>query len=361
VRKHLWLNQGINGIREKITMRSNKKISIVILNWNGSGFLKRFLPSVISFSQGNVEIVVADNGSTDDSAKTISTHFPKVTYIQLDKNYGFAEGYNKALEHLQSDYFLLLNSDVEVTTGWLDPLLDLMELNPVVGICQPKILSLDRPHEFEYAGAAGGFIDRFGYPYCRGRILQEIEQDHGQYDNSTPISWASGACMMVRSQVWKSCQGFDSDFWAHMEEIDLCWRAQHLGYSVYVCPASVVYHLGGGTLPYNNPLKIHLNFRNNLFLLFKNLPGKQLASKLLVRMVLDGVAAFMFLFKGEFGSFGRVFTAHLKFYGMLPKLIKERSNIMRSSKNKTIKLTTRSSIVWNYYISKRRKFSEIAL
>jgi GT2 family glycosyltransferase len=235
-----------------------------------------------------------------------------------------------------------------------------MEKDPAIGICQPKILSLDRPHEFEYAGAAGGFIDRFGYPYCRGRILQEIEHDLGQYDDIKTVSWASGACMMIRSQVWKACHGFDANFWAHMEEIDLCWRAQHLGYSVYVCPESVVFHLGGGTLPYNNPLKIHLNFRNNLFLLFKNLPCKQLAAKLPVRMLLDGVAAFVFLFKGEFGSFGRVFTAHVKFYVMLPKLIKERSNIMRSSKNKGIRLTTGNNILWNYFITKRRKFSEIA-
>ena len=341
-------------------MNNNKKISIVILNWNGSSFLKRFLPSVIAFSKGNVEIVVADNGSTDDSATTILTLFPEVTYIQLDHNYGFAEGYNRALEHLQADYFVLLNSDVEVTAGWLDPILDLMEMNPSIGICQPKILSLERAQEFEYAGAAGGFIDRFGYPFCRGRILQEIELDHGQYNGTIPVSWASGACMVVKSLVWKICCGFDADFWAHMEEIDLCWRAKHLGYNVYICPDSVVYHLGGGTLPYNSPLKIHLNFRNNLFLLFKNLPVKQLASKLPVRMVLDGVAAFMFLFKGEFKSFGRVFTAHLKFYGMLPKLLKKRSAIMQSSTNRSIRLTTGNSIVWNYFIKKRRKFSEIA-
>lgn len=340
-------------------MNSTKKISIVILNWNGSDFLKRFLPSVVAFSKGNVEIVVADNGSTDDSAKTISINFQEVRYIQLDHNFGFAEGYNRALDTLQSDYFVLLNSDVEVTPGWLDPIMNLMELNPSVGICQPKILSLERRQEFEYAGAAGGFIDRFGYPYCRGRILQEIEQDHGQYDTSIPVSWASGACMMVRSEVWKNCGGFDADFWAHMEEIDLCWRAKHLGYSTYVCPDSVVYHLGGGTLPYNNPLKIHLNFRNNLYLLFKNLPGKQLLTKLPVRMVLDGVAAITFLFKGDFRSFGRVFTAHLKFYGMLAKLMKKRSIIMQSSQNRSIRLTTGKSIVWNYYVTKRRKFSEI--
>lgn len=334
------------------------KISIVILNWNGSSFLKRFLPSVVAHSKGDVEIVVADNGSTDDSRSVIETLFPTVIYLQLDQNYGFAEGYNRALAVVQADYLLLLNSDVEVTPGWLEPMLQLMEGDPSIGVCQPKILSLDRPDEFEYAGAAGGFIDRFGYPYCRGRILQVVEKDLGQYNNSIPVSWTSGACMMIRTQVWKECKGFDADFWAHMEEIDLCWRAQHLGYKVYVTPDAVVYHLGGGTLNYNNPLKIHLNFRNNLFLLFKNLPGKQLATILPARMVLDGVAAFAFLFKGEFKSFGRVLTAHLKFYRALPQLIKKRREIFLLSKKRKLSLLTSNFILWNYFVLKRRKYDE---
>ncbi|MCL4483169.1 MAG: glycosyltransferase family 2 protein [Bacteroidetes bacterium] len=346
---------------ERKKMNSIKKISIVILNWNGSSFLKRFLPSVVACSKGNVEIVVADNGSTDDSKTIIETLFPTVTYLQLKQNFGFAEGYNHALQSLESDYFLLLNSDVEVTPGWLGPMLQLMESDSSIGICQPKILSLDRPDEFEYAGAAGGFIDRFGYPYCRGRILQEVEKDLGQYDQTMQVSWASGACMMVRSNTWKACGGFDADFWAHMEEIDLCWHAQHLGYSVYVCPASVVFHVGGGTLSYDNPMKLHLNFRNNLYLLFKNLPGNQLATKLPVRMILDGFAAFVFLLKGEFGSFGRVFSAHLKFYGNLPRLWKKRRNIFRTRKSKIVKLTTGKNILWNYYILKRRKFSDVLI
>lgn len=339
-------------------MNNNKQISIVILNWNGSGFLKRFLPSVVAHSKGDVEIVVADNGSTDDSRLVIETLFPTVIYQQLDQNYGFAEGYNRALATVQSDYLLLLNSDVEVTPGWLEPMLQLMEGDPSIGVCQPKILRLDRPDEFEYAGAAGGFIDRFGYPYCRGRILQVVEKDLGQYNNSIPVSWASGACMMMRTQVWKECKGFDADFWAHMEEIDLCWRAQHLGYKVYVSPDSVVYHLGGGTLNYNNPLKIHLNFRNNLFLLFKNLPGKQLATILPARMVLDGVAAFAFLFKGEFKSFMMVLTAHLKFYRALPQLIKKRREIFLLSKKRKLSLLTSNFILWNYFVLKRRKYDE---
>ena len=338
---------------------SNDKISIVILNWNGSSFLKRFLPSVVSCSTGNTEIVVADNGSTDDSREVIGTLFPSVVYLQLEQNFGFAEGYNRALQQLQADYFLLINSDVEVTPGWLDPLIELMRKDQSIGICQPKILSFDRRDEFEYAGAAGGFIDRFGYPYCRGRILNVFEKDLGQYNQSVQVSWASGACMLVRSSVWHECGGFDVDFWAHMEEIDLCWRAQHLGYSVFVCPESIVYHVGGGTLNYNSPLKVYLNFRNNLYLLVKNLPGRQLAAKLPARMILDGVAALVFLLKGEFRSFGSVFYAHLKFYGNLPRLMKKRRILLQNRKDTAFSVTSDSSIIWNYFILKRRKFSEI--
>ena len=340
-------------------MNSNKKISIVILNWNGSGFLKRFLPPLISNSKGNVEIVVADNGSTDDSRNVVETLFQTVIYQQLERNFGFAEGYNKVMQSIDAEYIVLLNSDVEVAPGWLEPMIELMEADSSIGICQPKILSINHPDEFEYAGAAGGFIDRFGFPFCRGRILQEVEKDNGQYNQSIPVSWASGACMLVRSKVWKECKGFDADFWAHMEEIDLCWRAQHLGYQIYVCPKSVIFHVGGGTLNYNNPLKIYLNFRNNLYLLFKNLPGNQLATKLPSRMILDGIAALVFLLKGEFRSFKSVFTAHMKFYSQLPKLIKKRRIVSASSKNLTISVTTNFSIIWNYFVRKRRKFSEI--
>lgn len=342
-------------------MSSQHKISIVILNWNGSGFLKRFLPSVVAHSAEIAEIFVADNGSSDESRSVIETLFPSVTYIQLDKNFGFAEGYNKALELIQSEYFLLLNSDVEVTEGWLDPMLKLMESDPSIGACQPKILSLNHPDEFEYAGAAGGFVDRFGYPFCRGRILQEIEKDLGQYDHRRTVSWASGASMMVRSSVWRECGGFDADFWAHMEEIDLCWRMLHLGYLVKFCPESVVYHLGGGTLSYNHPMKIHLNFRNNLYLLFKNLPVSHLLFILPARMILDGLAAFVFLFKGEFVAFGKVFTAHLKFWGHLPQLMGKRRKIFRTAKPNPHKMMVPRSILWNYFILKRRKFSELNL
>ncbi len=340
-------------------MSPGNKISIVILNWNGSSFLKRFLPSVIAHSKRDAEIIVADNHSTDDSKLVIETEFPSVTYLQLEKNWGFAEGYNRALTSIDSDYFVLLNSDVAVSEGWLEPMLKTMESNSSVGICQPKILSLSSPDEFEYAGASGGFIDRFGYPYCRGRILQVVEKDIGQYDLPVAVSWASGACMMIRSSVWKECGGFDADFWAHMEEIDLCWRARHLGYSAFVCPQSVVFHVGGGTLNYNSPLKIYLNFRNNLYLLLKNLPGTQLAFKLPARMILDGMAAFVFLIKGETGSFGRVFAAHMKFYANLLSLLRKRRVIFRTRKTKVFNATSDKSIVWNYFIMKKRKYSDL--
>lgn len=342
-------------------MKIPSKISVVILNWNGSAFLKRFLPSIVAHSLNDASVIVADNGSSDDSRTIVETFFPSVTYLQIDKNLGFAAGYNKALQQIQTEYFVLVNSDVEVTEGWLDPMLRLMEFDPSIGAIQPKILSLNSPTEFEYAGAAGGFIDMFGYPFCRGRILQEVEKDLGQYDNQMNISWASGACMMVRSSVWQECGGFDADFWAHMEEIDLCWRMQHLGYSVKFCPESIVYHLGGGTLNYNHPMKIHLNFRNNLFLLFKNLPLGQMLFVLPSRMILDGLAAFSFLLKGEFGAFGKVFTAHLKFYTHLPGLTKKRRIITRTSKKDFRSMLVSKSILWNYFILKRRKYSELKL
>ena len=340
-------------------MISKPKISIVILNWNGSGFLQRFLPSVVDHSSGIAEVIVADNGSSDDSRIIVETLFPSVTYLQLEQNFGFAGGYNKALQQIQNEFIVLLNSDVEVTEGWLEPMLKLMESDYSIGAIQPKILSLNRPTHFEYAGAAGGFIDKFGYPFCRGRILQEVEKDLGQYNDCLNVSWASGACMMVRSSVWQECGGFDVDFWAHMEEIDLCWRMHHLGYSVKFCPESVVYHLGGGTLNYNHPMKIYLNFRNNLYLLYKNLPPSQLLLVLPFRMILDGLAAFTFIFKGEFGAFLKVLTAHLKFYRQLPLLMKKRRMILRTAKKDTHNLMASKSILWNYFVLKRRKFSEL--
>ncbi|MFW5756155.1 MAG: glycosyltransferase family 2 protein, partial [Tangfeifania sp.] len=253
-------------------MGENCQIAIVILNWNGVKLFDTYLPSVIQNSeQPNVKLIVADNGSTDNSIEYLRKKFPSVKTIDLKKNYGFAEGYNQALKQVEADIFVLLNSDVEVTPGWLESALKLMEHDDSTVAVQPKILSHKKPHQFEYAGAAGGFIDRFGYPFCRGRILNRLEPDLGQYNKATPVFWASGACMFIKAEAFRKAGGFDGDFWAHMEEIDLCWRLKNQGYRIMYQPARVVFHLGGGTLSYNSPKKVYLNFRNNLFMLYKNL------------------------------------------------------------------------------------------
>ncbi|MCA1759959.1 MAG: glycosyltransferase family 2 protein, partial [Bacteroidales bacterium] len=273
-------------------MPENHKIAIVILNWNGEKLFPKFLPSVIRNStEPGTEIYVADNGSTDNSIPFLKENFPEVKIIELKKNYGFAEGYNQALEQVNADYFVLLNSDVEVTPNWLKPCISMLKTDETLAAVQPKILSYEKPHQFEYAGAAGGFIDLFGYPFCKGRILNRMEPDLGQYNSPTPIFWASGACMFIKSKLFNLAGGFDGDFWAHMEEIDLCWRLKNQGYKVAYQPQSVVFHLGGGTLSYNSHKKVYLNFRNNLFMLFKNLPRTQFTRIFFARMILDGVAA----------------------------------------------------------------------
>ena len=336
------------------------KLSIVILNWNGSHHLKRFLPSVIKYSNFDwVEIVVADNHSDDDSRKIIELEFPHVRYIQLSQNYGFAEGYNRALQGNEAEYILLLNSDVEVTGRWLEPMIQLMDSNPLIAACQPKIMQLDHPEKFEYAGASGGFIDHYGYPFCRGRLVNFQEHDLGQYDDSISVFWASGAAMLVRGKLWQSLGGFDADFWAHMEEIDLCWRMKNKGYKVAVCPQSKVYHLGGGSLAYGNPQKIYLNFRNNLFLLFKNLPKGKLNTTLFSRMVLDGVAAIQFLVTGQFKAFTKVLGAHRDFYKSLRKLRKKRKELLSQTVTAIHPEIYKGSLIFDFFIAKKRKFSSL--
>ena len=265
-----------------------KLVSVVILNWNGRRFLEQFLPTLVKYTQDpEAEIVVADNGSTDDSMAFMEKEFPSIRTLQLDKNHGFSGGYNRALELVDSRYYLLLNSDIEVTEGWLAPLLKVMEAKPKVAACTPKLLDYHKRTHFEYAGAAGGFIDRYGYPFCRGRIFDAMEEDLGQYDLSTELFWGTGACLMVRSELWKEVGGLDEQFFAHMEEIDLCWRLKSLGHTILSVPSSRVYHVGGGTLERGNPMKTFLNFRNNLLLLYKNLPSKQRGRTLFLRMILD--------------------------------------------------------------------------
>ena len=255
------------------------QIAVVILNWNGRHYLEKFLPGVVKYSsEPGIQVVVADNGSTDDSLKFLRQQYPEITIIEFDKNHGYAEGYNKALKLITARYFVLLNSDVEVTPNWLNPLVCLMEQDDKIAVCMPKIRSFDNRGYFEYAGAGGGFIDRFGYPFCRGRILNHIEEDTGQYDSVREIFWASGACLFIRSELFIQSGGFDPGFFAHMEEIDLCWRFKNQGYKILYSPDSIIYHVGGGTLPNQHPGKLYLNFRNNLFVLYKNLPVKNFAN-----------------------------------------------------------------------------------
>ena len=336
------------------------KIAIVILNWNGAKLMQQFLPSVIEFSKNETtDIIVADNGSTDESLSVLRTEFPEVKILDLKQNYGFARGYNEALKQIEADYFVILNSDVEVTSGWLDSPVALMEAEPAIAAVQPKILSYHQKTHFEYAGAAGGFIDRFGYPFCRGRIFDEVEADLGQYNNQTDIFWATGACMFVRAKLFHEAGGFDADFWAHMEEIDLCWRLINNGYRIVYTPESTVFHVGGGSLPYDSPRKLFLNFRNNLWLLYKNLPGNQLFQVLFMRMILDGVAAVKLLAEFNLNGIRSVLKAHFHFYRSLPGLQKKRKLASRSGHYTRSAKRLPRSIVFQFYIRKRKQFSEI--
>jgi GT2 family glycosyltransferase len=336
--------------------------AVVILNWNGLGFLKKFLGTVIEHSAYKETVIcVADNGSTDGSADWIATNHPEVKIILLDKNYGFAGGYNLAIDQLDARYIVLLNSDIEVTAGWLEPLIGFMDNNPDTASCQPKILSYNQKDYFEHAGAAGCFIDRFGYPFCRGRIFNRIEKDTGQYDSATDVFWSSGACMIVRSEAWKKCGGFDASFFAHMEEIDLCWRFNKAGYRVCYIPSSVVYHVGGGSLPYSSPLKTYLNFRNSLFLLYKNLPDDKLHSVLFIRRLLDGIAAAFFLTRGGFSGIKAVWRAHMDFYRSIDELKAKRILVKEIEKIPIPTRVLNKSIVFEFYIKGNKTFSSLQL
>lgn len=332
-------------------------VAIVILNWNGKKYLAQFLPSVLKTSYPNRKIIVADNASTDDSISFLEREYPEIRVIALEKNFGFAGGYNQALQQVKSDYYVLLNSDVEVTPGWIDPVIALMQKDPSAGACQPKILSYHNKDVFEYAGACGGWIDYLGYPFARGRVFDTVEKDSNQYDSEEKVFWASGAALFVKSGIFHELGGFDPYFFAHMEEIDLCWRLQHRGYSVYVCPKSVVYHLGGGTLGKENPRKVFLNFRNNLIMLAKNLKTSQALWKIPFRFLLDLLSAFKFLFSGSPGQFLAVIRAQLAFMKWL--FVKKGKG--KSDPNFTGKLDGwfNKSIVWAYFVSGRKTFAQI--
>ncbi len=341
-------------------MTKTSKIAIVILNWNGEKLFPQFLPSVVENSTGkNIEIIVADNGSTDQSISYLQQNFTSIKIINLKENYGFAEGYNQALKQVDADYFVLLNSDVKVSPNWIEPCINQFENDEIIAAIQPKILSYNNPDSFEYAGAAGGFIDRYGYPFCRGRILNHLEKDTNQHNQSTQIFWATGAAMFLRAEAFKNVGGLDGDFWAHMEEIDLCWRLKSRGYKITYEPQSVVYHLGGGTLSYDSPQKIYLNFRNNLWMLFKNLPKEQFKRIFFSRMILDGVAAIKFLVGFQCNGFWAVVQAHYSFYKNLSELRQKRKEIQKLVIVKTHPEMCTKSIMWKFFIQKKYKFSDL--
>lgn len=331
---------------------TNKKIAVVILNWNGAKLLEQFLPSVVAFSD-DATIYVADNASTDSSINTIKNLFPEVKIIQNEGNYGFAKGYNVALQNVEEEYYALVNSDIEVTENWLSPIISIFDSEPKTGIIQPKILDYKNKDYFEYAGAAGGFIDKYGYPFCRGRIFETIEKDNHQYEDEHEIFWASGACFFIRKEIYKKLGGFDGDFFAHQEEIDLCWRAFNLGFTINYTPKSIVYHVGGATLNQSNPKKTYLNFRNSLLMLTKNLPKNKLFVILFLRMILDGIAGIKFLFEGNFQHFLAVLKAHFSFYVMISKTLKKRNSSQKENYFYT------KSIVFQYFIKKNRFFETI--
>ncbi len=329
------------------------EIAVVILNWNGKSLLEQFLPSVIKYSK-EATIYVADNASTDDSVAYISTTFPDIKIVQNTENGGYAKGYNDALAKIEADIYCLLNSDVEVTENWLPPIIAIFKSSKNTAAVQPKILDYKKKTHFEYAGAAGGFIDKFGYPYCRGRLFDLLEEDKGQYDDTTSIFWASGACLFIRKSVFIEVGKFDEDFFAHQEEIDLCWRIHNQGFIIKYVGASKVFHLGGATLNTMNPKKTYLNFRNNLFLLLKNAPKISLSYLIVIRLILDGLAAVKFTFEGKFPHSIAIFKAHCGFYANLSRFVKKRKKLSASGKYYSI-----FSVVWQYFILKKKHFDQL--
>ena len=332
-------------------------VAIVILNWNGTHHLKQFLPSVLATTYPNAEIIVADNASTDDSIEFVKQQYPGIRIISLQSNHGFSRGYNEALKEVKTEYYVLLNSDVEVKPGWVEPVIDLMEKDKTIGACQPKILSQSDPERFEYAGAAGGWLDFLGYPLARGRIFDDCEKDFGQYNDAAPIFWASGAAMFVRAELYHALGGLDEYFFAHQEEIDFCWRLQAAGHKIYVCPASVVYHLGGGTLPKGNERKVFLNFRNNLIMLAKNLPSSRAWWTIPIRIGLDAISAWKSLLSGQLVYFLAVLEAHVAFAKWT--IFNRKESIFPSKKAINLEGRLNKSVVWQHFIRGKKTFREI--
>ncbi|MBC7830145.1 MAG: glycosyltransferase family 2 protein [Chitinophagaceae bacterium] len=335
----------------------NPLVSIVILNWNGRRYLEQFLPSVLSSTYSNYKIAVIDNASTDDSVSFLKKNYPDVRIISLLRNYGFAKGYNEGLKQVESDYYILLNSDVEVEKGWIEPLVALMEADRKIAACQPKVLQFHNRKMFEYAGAAGGWLDYLGYAFAKGRIFDVCENDEGQYDQAEPIFWASGAAMFVKASVYHEMHGLDEYFFAHQEEIDLCWRIQLAGHTIFSCPQSVVYHVGGGTLPKGNSKKVFLNFRNNLVMMAKNLPAGEAFWKIAYRFILDGISAIKSLFAGQGTYFIAVLMAHFAFLHWLFFVRKKK----RSNKRRRLQGYFGKSVVWSHFVLGKKRFTEIVL
>ena len=336
------------------------KTAIVILNWNGASMMRRYLPGVLRYSKDEAVVYVADNASTDNSVEMLRRDFPECRIIQLEKNWGFAEGYNKALAQVDAEYYVLLNSDVDVTHHWLTPLVEFMDNHPDAAVCQPKLLSVADPDSFEYAGASGGFIDRYGYPFCRGRIFDTVEKDDGQYDYRQQIDWATGAALMIRAADYKAVGGLDGRFFAHNEEIDMCWRLRIAGRQVWCVPESRVYHVGGGTLPKGNPMKTFLNFRNNLTMLYKCLPNKELTGVMRMRCLLDYIAAFEMLILGRsLSDFKAVVRARRAFRKWKNDFAADREAIQSSRQGSSESECRPYSILWQYYVKGKHTFSEL--
>lgn len=338
-------------------MSYTKKVAVVILSWNGIKFLEQFLPSVVQHTSTDLcEIIVADNCSTDHSVEFIKKNFPQVRVIQNSRNAGFAGGYNDALKWVNTEYYVLLNQDIEVSQNWVETVIAEMEKDSNIVAAQPKLRAYHQRNFFEYAGASGGFLDRNSYAFCRGRIFNTVEKDEGQYDDVVDVFWATGACLFVRSSIYWSAGGFDEDFFAHQEEIDLCWRIKNLGYRIVCVPASVVYHVGGGSLPQGNPRKTYLNFRNNLMMMFKNLSGSTLVPRMFWRFVLDGVAAIHSVFKNKnFKDFNAILKAHLSFYSYIPSLIQKRKAVPVSSS----KHLSDTNILWQYFFKQKKHYRDL--
>ncbi|PWK79049.1 hypothetical protein LX99_01505 [Mucilaginibacter oryzae] len=340
-------------------MTHTPKVAVVILNWNGLKYLKQFLPSVLASTWPNLDIVMGDNASSDDSVAFIRQYYPGVRIIQNDKNYGFTGGYNRVLAQVEADYYILLNSDVEVMPGWIEPVIELMESDSMIAAAAPKIRSYAQKEYFEHAGAAGGFIDKHGYPFCRGRIFYELEKDHGQYDESGEVFWASGASLFIKKHIWDESGGFDESFFAHMEEIDLCWRLKNMGYKVMYCAQSIIYHVGGGTLNAENPFKTYLNFRNNLFLIRKNMPAFSAFRVICIRFMMDLMALLRFLMEGKRKDAWAVSRAHQAFVLSLFKKAKGKRLKVKDGAVQNTKGILRASIVWAFFVKKKTRFTDL--